>query len=393
MSFSSLPLSYCTNVHSGLRLSDVKSGLTNYTVPISQSDSETLSAGLWLAEPVTAELLAENRNLPEFADWLHQNQLSCHTLNAFPYGNFHEKRVKENVYIPDWADPKRLAYTQDCATILAGLIADETIEGSISTVPLGFKGFTHPDDFEERAISQLLDLARWLNQLRDKTGRTIRLAIEPEPFCLLETTEETIRFFHRLRNRAADSDLLDEVENFLGVCYDVCHQSVEFEDVAQSIQQLAAENIHINKVHITCAIQVDRPADNPKAREALARYVEPRYLHQTMGLLPNGNIVRAIDLTEQIAREPDESFLAAETWRVHFHVPVDAEQLGPLKTTRPDLRKALQTVAALNDAPHLEIETYTWEVLPDGSGTNLVEGLSKEISATRQLLAEIALGE
>jgi hypothetical protein len=169
----------------------------------------------------------------------------------------------------------------------------------------------------------------------------------------------------------------------------VCHQSVEFEDVAASIQQLAAAEIRINKVHITCAIQIDNPAENSEAREALAQYVEPRYLHQTMARLPDGQVVRAVDLTEQLALNPDGKFQQAKTWRVHFHVPVNAEQMGPLKTTRPDLRIALATVAELDYAPHLEVETYTWEVLPDGSRADLVEGLTRELSATRTLLKEI----
>lgn len=387
MSLSSLPLSYCTNVHAGRTANEVHKGLDQYTVPVRQNFGAPLAAGLWLAQRVVQELLAESDGLARFADKLHHRGLTCHTLNAFPYGDFHSERVKEQVYVPDWSQPERLDYTDNCARILARLLPENT-EGSISTVPLGFKGFDHPADFLTRCSDQLIESARRLGRLYDQTGRLIRLAIEPEPFCLLETTPEALAFFSRLWERADQAKLFSTAQRHLGVCYDVCHQAVEFEDVAESIAALDRAGIRINKVHITCALQLDRPAENREAREALARYVEPRYLHQTLARTSTGEILRAVDLTEQLALHPPPEFLDAEAWRVHFHVPVDAERLGPLMTTRSALKRALSAVAQLNYAPHLEVETYTWEVLPDGDAVNLVEGLTRELTATRELLDE-----
>jgi hypothetical protein len=232
----------------------------------------------------------------------------------------------------------------------------------------------------------LIQLARRLVRLRDETGKLIRLALEPEPACLVETTTEAIAFFDFLRGRAADSGELAAVETHLGVCYDVCHQAVEFEDVTDSIRHLAAAGIRINKVHIACAIELDHPATNETGRAELARYAEPRYLHQTIGRSSTGSLVRAVDLTRELALDPDGEFRAAEAWRVHFHVPVDAERLGPLRTTRAELKQALAAVAGLDYAPHLEVETYTWPVLPGGARVDLVEGLSRELLATRELL-------
>ncbi|MFG0332651.1 MAG: hypothetical protein ACF8TS_04740 [Maioricimonas sp. JB049] len=164
---------------------------------------------------------------------------------------------------------------------------------------------------------------------------------------------------------------------------------MEFEDVAASIADLQAADIRINKVHITCAIQLASPAGNSDARAALARYVEPRYLHQTMARAADGTIHRLVDLTTQACLEPSPEFLDAEMWRVHFHVPVHAESLGPLQTTRGELQKALAAVQSLEYAPHLEVETYTWEVLPDGNRQDLVEGLAAELTATQHLLSEL----
>ena len=386
MTLSSLPISYCTNVHPGLTVAEVQRGLQDFTVPVRDRVGE-LAAGLWLARPVATELLESGgKSLDRFAAWLRDTGLTCYTLNTFPFGNFHDERVKENVYLPDWSDPRRLEYTQDCARILAKLLPDDATIGSLSTVPLGFKPFDQGADFSDRCAVQIIELARSLEQLRNETGRTIRLAIEPEPFCVIETTPETVRFFRRLRELAADQQKLESVTEFIGVCYDVCHQAVEFEDVAASIRTLATESIRIEKIHISSAVRIERPGDNMEARQALARYVEPRYLHQTIGRHADGTIVRVVDLTTEITAEPPEDFANADEWRIHFHVPVNAESLGPLGTTRDSIRHAVDAVRELPYAPHLEVETYTWEVLPDGSQMSLVDGLSAEVLATRELL-------
>lgn len=389
MSLSSLPLCYCTNVHAGLTVAAVLSGLDDYTVPVSERYGDSMAAGLWLARPVIDELLAESVGPKRFREELTSRGLTCHTLNTFPYGDFHSERVKENVYIPDWADPKRLEYTLNCAAILAELLPDG-VDGSMSTVPLGFKEFEQPADFRERAADQLIQLATRLEYEASVTGRCIRLAIEPEPFCLLETTAETLEFFSFLIARAKSAGAAEAVREHIGVCYDVCHQAVEFEDVGKSIRDLDAAGIRINKVHITCAIKVPAPGGNIDVREALARYAEPRYLHQTMARTSDGSVLRLVDLTQEFATSPPDDFAGCDEWRVHFHVPVNAETLGPLRTTRDELREALTAVADLDYAPHLEVETYTWEVLPDGGRTDLVDGLTAEMTATRALLESIS---
>jgi len=388
MSLSTLPLSYCTNVHPGRSIAEVEHGLDKYTVHVRENFGAPLAAGLWLAQSVVKELLALPDRLPRFAEGLSERGFTCHTLNAFPFGDFHSERVKENVHVPDWAQPERLDYTSHCATVLAALMPDGT-EGSISTLPLGFKLCEHADNFFDRAIGQLIDLARRLDELYDETGKLIRLAIEPEPFGLIETTGEVLSFFERLWQRAEDQAAAEVVQRCLGLCYDVCHQAVEFEDVAESIQALDRGGVRINKVHITCALQLDHPAENAEGRKALARYVEPRYLHQTLARAASGEILRAVDLTEQLALHPELDFLEADVWRVHFHVPVDADHLGPLGTTRSQLKQALTAVAQLSYAPHLEVETYTWEILPDGNATNLIDGLTRELQATQSLLESL----
>ena len=396
MAISDLPLSYCTNVHPARSPQEVFDGLRDFTVPAQRDFGGPVAAGLWLGHSVTQKILHGTHPEPlySFAGNFEQFGLKCYTLNAFPYGNFHSARVKEQVYLPDWTQPSRREYTEDCAKILSYLLP-EGVDGSISTVPLGFKGFPQPPDFQLRCAQELLKLTSFLKQLQSETGRLIRLAIEPEPFCVLETIPETRQFFALLRQQAEIAGMRDDVDEYIGVCFDVCHQAVEYEDISDCFRQLVADKVRINKLHITCALQLDNPADNVDGRKALANYAEPRYLHQTIAPAADGSQIRCIDLTPELALNPPQEFLNAPSWRIHFHVPVNAERVGPLATTRPQLLQALQQIPGLPYAPHLEVETYTWEVLPDAppmqSSERLILGLAEELRATNKLITELVL--
>ncbi|HEX6983787.1 MAG TPA: metabolite traffic protein EboE, partial [Planctomycetaceae bacterium] len=314
--------------------------------------------------------------------------LSCHTLNAFPFGDFHGERVKERVYLPDWTAPERLDYTLRCAAILAELMP-EGREGSISTLPLGFKPAVETLGFVDDCVANLVAVARRLDELHSETGRVVRLAIEPEPFCRVETTADAIGLFERLRDKADAEGCRAVVDQHLGLCYDVCHQAVEFEDAAESIAALRTADVRINKVQISCAIELANPRENAEGRAALADYVEPRYLHQTFARRADGELIRVPDLTRELCLAPPGPFLDTDAWRVHFHVPVNETRIGPLATTRPQLEAALAAVARLDYAPHLEVETYTWGVLPEGTRPPIVEGITKELAATRKILDDL----
>ena len=383
-----LPLCYCTNVHPCRSAAEVERVLDAYALPVRERAGFGIAVGLWLPAVAVDDMRRDASQRSGLRRALDSRGLTCHTLNAFPFGDFHGSRVKEQVYLPDWSDPRRLDYTAACARLLADLLP-AGVDGSISTLPLGFKQAARGPGFFDEAIARLLDMAAVLERVRDETGRTIRLAIEPEPFCLLETTAEVVGFFGRLWDAADAAGTGRAAREHLGVCYDVCHQAVEFEDAAAAVGGLRSAGIRINKVQISCAIQLDDPAD-AEARAALAAFAEPKYLHQTMARAADGRILRAVDLSPALATAPPDEWLHARPWRTHFHVPVDAERLGPLGTTRAELRAALAAVAGLDERPHMEVETYTWPVLPGVTATDIVDGLARELVATRDLLASSA---
>ena len=268
MSLSNLPLSYCTNVHPGRTVAEIEQGLDRYTVNVAAQFGAPLAAGLWLAAPVVKELLHSDTACRRFAAGLAQRSLTCHTLNAFPFGDFHSPRVKEHVYRPSWAERQRLEFTVSAARILVRLLPPD-VEGSISTLPLGYPGIDSFPDFHRDCVENLIDAAVSLHRLEEEFGRTIRLAIEPEPCCWLDETPSAIDFFtNRLWPRAAQRDCLDAVRRHVGLCLDVCHQAVAFEDMRQSVAEIDRAGIRMNKIHITCAIELENPAANLEGRRA-----------------------------------------------------------------------------------------------------------------------------
>ena len=394
MTLSRLPLSYCTNVHPGRTVAEVIDGLTTYSAEVQRQLDFPMAAGLWLSASVVRELTENSDQMEQLAQVLWQHDLCCYTLNTFPFGDFHSERVKEQVYLPDWASPARISYTEQSAAIL-GRLLPEGGEGSLSTVPLGGRMNSHGADFHAVCFSHLIRLAKYLHQLFETTGRRIRLGLEPEPMCEMSGTAEwTLPVFERLFSQAEVLGCEPVVREYIGACFDVCHQAVEFEDVAESIEQFVRRGIRLNKVHITNAVELLRPSENSAGRQALLKYVESRYLHQTYALFPDGRIETRLDLTrEDIDRQPADEFMQAASWRVHFHVPIFAETLGALRTTRDDLAAALRKVATLTYAPHLEVETYTWPVMPDATTTDappLADRIAQELRSAAELLGATA---
>lgn len=389
MSFTNLPLSYCSNVHPGRNVDEVIDGLNQYTAAVRRSVNLPIAAGLWLPKSVVTELLESEAQRDRLGQALWQNDLTCHTLNAFPYGDFHSDRVKEQVYLPDWSDRDRLNYTQDCAKLLAQLLPENS-EGSISTLPLGGTMNPTEPDFHAKCFKNLIRCARFLKELHQETGRLIRLAVEPEPLCHISSIrEDAVPQFRSMYEMADALGNEEETRQYIGLCLDVCHQAVEFETLPVSIDQLNDEGIRINKVHITNAVEILKPAVNKPAIEALKSFIEPRYLHQVFAKMADGSIEKRLDLTEDLLSDTSDTLFTADAWRVHFHVPIFAEKLGALSTTRNDLLAALTRIARLPYAPHLEVETYTWPVMPDSAndhGDDLVSQISGELQSTFDLL-------
>lgn len=376
-------LGYCSNVHPGETLAEVRAVIAGAVAGVRRARSlERMGGGLWLSARA-AEELQDKEARAAFRACLLEHGLELFTLNGFPYGNFHSAAVKEQVYQPDWADPKRLRYTRQLATILADCLSETPREGTISTVPLGYRpGWTATQ--HQQALAALGQLVIFLSELRQHTGRSIRVCLEMEPGCVLESTPAMLKLFGEELPASARRQGIAwrQMERHLGVCFDVCHQAVMFEDPAESLRRLHKAGVPIGKIQLSNALEVTYPGQ-ASVRAALGEFAEPRYLHQVR-TVAQGELSGTMDLPQ--ALEPP-GLPTVSSWRVHFHVPIQATALEPqgLGTTQTAIGQVLDFLAAQPALhPHLEVETYTWQVLPrtlrPADDAQLLQGLADELA-------------
>ncbi|MFK7994379.1 MAG: metabolite traffic protein EboE [Granulosicoccus sp.] len=368
-------LGYCTNIHAGEQWSDLFPLLQKHVPLVKQHVSPDHAFGLGLrASMASISALQNPETLADFKQWLSENDSYVFTVNGFPYGAFHGTQVKADVYRPDWSCQHRRDYTCAIADVLAQLDPPDNF-GSISSVPGTFREWANPDT-RSAIIHNLLSCVAHCMNVQRNTGVTIAVALEPEPACMLETVDDVLTFFQdELYSKAAitllarlsdssESEAQLAMHTHLGVCYDICHAAVEFEDPLTGIQRMQSAGIPIIKLQLSSALRL--PVVNEQTLAALQNFDEPVYLHQVVERYQD-TLTRFHDLPVALqAHElacPQTS--TDKEWRVHFHVPVFLSTLEHFGTTQHDLTRVLQEQARSPIAPHLEVETYTWDVLPD----------------------------
>ncbi|HET6584324.1 MAG TPA: hypothetical protein VFG69_12770, partial [Nannocystaceae bacterium] len=165
-----------------------------------------------------------------------------------------------------------------------------------------------------------------------------------------------------------------------GVCLDACHAAVEFEDPRACVDALCAAGIAIAKVQVSAGLELVPTAE---ARARLRAFADPVYLHQVVAETEDG-LVRWLDLGDAL-----ESAREAKRWRVHFHVPVFAAELGVLGSTQGFLVELLHHVRRRDACAQFEVETYTWDVLPpEHRGLAIEDAIARELRWTRAQLHE-----
>jgi len=411
-------LGYGTNVHAGATLPEICANLERYAAAVKRavSPDEPLGVGLWL--PAAAVANAAFADSERLRDTLRDNGLYVFTLNGFPYGDFHGPVAKHEVYRPDWADPRRFEYTLQLVIKLAALTAGA--EGSISTLPIGWKAdFASPARLEAAAHA-LRRLAVRLHELQDK-GLFVHVDLEPEPGCVLQTSEDLVAFFQRYLLCETEAE---HVRRHIRVCHDVCHTAVMFESQTEAFRRYTAAGIEVGKVQLSSALRVRfdemDAATAVAALEEYRRFVEPRFLHQTVvrgvrasgppderprgsreATIADATVPQTVfyeDLPDALAahaptlrtpsasegpvaaaREPpatgvagsdaavargDDDAAATGEWRTHFHVPIFLDRIGLLETTQAEIVEALQAARRYSNCRHFEVETYAWSVLP-----------------------------
>ena len=392
-------LTYSTLVHPGDTWAEMFESLTTYVPAVKSrvSPHAPFGVSLRLSAESAATLTDSSELRAELKNFLEAQDLYVFTVNAFPYGPFKGRRVMENVYEPDWSTDDRVAYTNQVADILAE-IAHPGINPTIQTAPLAFRPNVHGPADVAALTHNLLRVVAHLIELEAATGVRVKLALEPEPFCFLETTEETIAYFQEHVYSTAGSKALAAlsgqaisevnglVRRHLGVVFDICHQSVEFEDIDASLRALVAADIPIFKFQAAAALWV--PEVNDETVAALEAFTDTIYLSQTTELR-DGELTRFLNLSDAIEQWRANPGGVRE-WRTHFHVPVFLDDLGAFRTTRPGISAALRVHAEMPLSDHLEIETYTWDVLPAQFKTgDITEYVTRELEWLREELLSI----
>lgn len=365
-------LAYCTNVHPAESWAETFEVIQTDVLAVRDRVAREglFAIGLRLSAQAATDLLTGNE-LAEFESWLQKNNCYVFTINGFPYGAFHGTRVKEKVYQPDWTQPARLDYTEQLFTIIARLAPTES-GGSVSTLPGSFKEFQAD---EELIFKNLYSCALTIENLSRESGKDLHLGLEPEPLGHFENTEETISFFERFFAWCQQKDLDPQpLKKHIGINYDTCHFALEFEDCAESLKALTETGLRISKIHLSNALSFD--PRNQEALTAIQQFNEPTYLHQV--ILNTTPLTRYKDLPEFTGET------TATEGRIHFHVPLYSEPLAPLASTLDHAEAALSYLKEFPETcPHLEIETYTWGVLPDHLQKPLTDQITAEYDWVR----------
>ncbi len=393
MKIGDFHLTYCSNIHPGEHWGEVFSNLETYIPPLKSqfAPQATFGIGLRLANPASQELLAGDK-LARFKAWLDQNDLYVFTLNGFPYGGFHRQVVKEEVYAPDWSTEKRQTYTVRLAKILAALLP-EGMDGGISTVPVSYKPwFKHQKEREACLEQSSLQLAKTVQELMDlenETGKWIHLDLEPEPDGMLENSTEVIAFFeqwllpkggaHLAKVRGIPlAQAQESMRRHIGMCYDTCHFAVSYEKPAEVLERLKQAGIRIGKIQISAALKLKLQESANARQTALERlepFAESTYLHQVVEKRKDGSFHTHSDLIDALPLLRETS---ADEWRIHFHVPIFIEDYQTVQSTQEDIKTVLKLLAENPVCAHLEIETYTWEVLPSEMKKDLAASIQRE---------------
>jgi len=393
-------LTYCSNIHPGESWQEHFAQLQQHIPLIKKrvNPDGPFGIGLRLSNTASVELKKEE-TLLSFIEWLKENDCYVFTMNGFPYGSFHHTKVKDRVHAPDWTTQDRVDYTIRLAEILSKLLPGN-MEGGISTSPLSYRHWHSAEDRDQvfkKTTSSVLEVVIRLIEIKNTTGKTIHIDIEPEPDGLLESGIEFLNWYDDYLLPLGTSLLNDRFEytnensvkglkEHIQLCYDICHFAVGYENHEQITKLLRQKDIRIGKIQISAALKasIQTAAERKSVVDAFEQFNEPTYLHQVIALQKNGDLKKYRDLPDALLQANDPSTIE---WRSHFHVPLFVESYGVLQSTQQDIITLLRLHQKQSLTQHLEIETYTWDVLPDALKLPMTDSIVREMEWSISLLA------
>lgn len=392
-------LTYCTNIHQGENWKDHFAQIKN-SFPFIKgniSPRNPIGIGLRLSNEASIELI-KKENLLEFKAWLKEHDAYIFTMNGFPYGEFHNKIVKDQVHVPDWTTAERVDYTIRLFHILSVLLPAH-LDGGISTSPLSYKLWFKTKEqlanCRETGTKNVLQVIENLIRLHKTTGKLLHLDIEPEPDGLLETGEEFIEWFEndllrlgipviKKQFNISGKKAEELIKEHLRLCYDVCHFAIGYEPHKKIIDELLKRGIKIGKIQVSAALKSKMGLNQRnRIKQTFENFNEPVYLHQVIAKTTDGKLLRYSDLPAALKEIDNPVFTE---WRAHFHVPIFTKTFNLLSSTQDEIAEVLSFQKNNPFTNHLEVETYTWDVLPPELKLSLEDSIIRELQWVKDIL-------
>jgi len=386
-------LTFCTNIFPGetweAHFKALKENIPLIKKRIAPDDS--FGIGLRLSDLASRQLL-ERDALPFFKKWLKEQNCYVFAINGFPFGNFHKRPVKDKVHLPDWTTNDRLQYTLRLFNLIDDLLP-EGMEGGVSTSPLSYKHwFTAREAVKavKKATLNIVEVVCALFEINKQNGKVLHLDLEPEADGLIESSEEFVRWFIeslipigipilKQRFSLVEQEAEKIMKDHVRLCFDVCHFAVGFEDVSTVVKRLKKADIKIGRWQLSAALKLNLSEDEKEKEEslrALKKFDEPVYLHQVVAQKEDGRLLRYPDLPEALI---DKEAKQSGEWRSHFHVPLFTDRYGLLQSTQQGVKEALHLQKQETLCQILEVETYTWDVLPKDLKLPIAESIVREL--------------
>lgn len=390
-------LTYCSNIHPGEKWDDhfetLKANLPYIKAEL--SPDQPFGLGLRIANEASVELMKPEK-LAAFKNWLTEQDIYVFVINGFPYGGFHNTVVKGDVHTPDWTTQDRLDYTIRLFRILADLLP-EGMEGGVSTPPLSYrlwwKSSAQKQDATVSATQNILPLLEELIRIQMETGIILHLDIEPEPDGILDNVADFVNWYRDILLPTASTHLIEKynytsdearetILTHIQLCYDICHAAVAYEEPEQILASLTELGIRVGRIQISSALKIDFSTNTAIKKKAIQSFNEPVYLHQVVTRNADGSKNHFPDLPEALADWNENQ----EEWRIHFHVPLFVSTYGALDSTQNEIVKTLALHKKQPFSTFLEVETYTWGVLPEDMQKPLGESIVRELEWVQKTL-------
>lgn len=344
---------YCCNIYPLSSLDDFIHLLKITQPQIAKVlNKDPFKMGLWAPNFLLDELMKE-KNIELCKNLMREHNLDVITFNGFPYSKFHGETVKEKVYLPDWSQKERLMYLKKVSQFAHALDSKTTV---ISTLSGGFL----PDDSIEKKntyIENMLEWVQWASYYEKETGFIAKVALEPEPYNTLQSSKDIISLWSDLKEEAAKLNIeASTLNKYLGICLDVCHFSVIYENPTYVYKTLKQNHIPVHKFQLSIS-----PKWTPENKISLEQFFgldEPVYLHQSFASTEN-KVESFLDL--HLAKQAN--LKGAKEWRTHFHIPLFLSEQS--HTTGADLIELLNYLKEEQSECILEVETYSFSALKD----------------------------